>query len=110
MELYRERDQFPPRYYNFDEDLDYFCRPTHIPPPPRPRPTDENVDLKPLIKQIEELKQKIELLNKTDGTPGSIEYIVRDIVSKMDISDLAKEEILTIYGGSATDVMREVEQ
>jgi hypothetical protein len=28
----------------------------------------------------------------------------------MDISDLAKEEILTIYGGSATEVMKEVEQ
>ena len=47
----------------------------------------------------------IELLNKTDGTPGSIQRMIDDVVDKLDISDLKQEEPLYIYGGSATDVM-----
>ena len=47
----------------------------------------------------------IELLNKTDGTPGSIQRMIDDVVNKLDISDLKQEEPLYIYGGSATDVM-----
>lgn len=47
----------------------------------------------------------IELLNKTDGTPGSIQKMIDDVVNKLDISDLKQEEPLYIYGGSATDVM-----
>lgn len=47
----------------------------------------------------------IELLNKTDGTPGSIQRMIDDVVNKLDIFDLKQEEPLYVYGGSATDVM-----
>lgn len=47
----------------------------------------------------------IELLNKTDGTPGSIQKMIDDVVDELDISDLKQKEPLYIYGGSATDIM-----
>lgn len=47
----------------------------------------------------------IELLNKTDGTPGSIQRMIDDVVDELDISDLKQEDPLYIYGGSATEVM-----
>lgn len=56
-----------------------------------------------------DLQEEIELLNKTDGTPGSIKQIVDEIIANTSISDLNQDEELTIYGGSASDVMEEVE-
>lgn len=45
----------------------------------------------------------IELLNKTDGTPGSVQYQIDYALDNLDIADLQQKEPLRIYGGSATD-------
>lgn len=56
--------------------------------------------------QIAELKEEIALLNKQDGTPGSIRYMIDS-----RISDFAQDKGNIIYGGSASDVLpEEVEQ
>lgn len=47
----------------------------------------------------------IELLNKTDGTPGSVQTQIAQALSNLDIAELQQEEPLYVYGGSATDVM-----
>jgi hypothetical protein len=45
------------------------------------------------------------LLYKTDGTPGSIQQMIDDAISKIDISDLLQGDSISLYGGSATEVM-----
>lgn len=47
----------------------------------------------------------IELLNETDGTPGSVQYQIQEALNELDIADLQQDEPLQIYGGSASDVM-----
>lgn len=47
----------------------------------------------------------IELLNKTDGTPGSVEYQIQTALNELDIADLQQDEPLQIYGGSASDII-----
>lgn len=47
----------------------------------------------------------IELLNKTDGTPGSVKSQIEEALNDLDISELQQSEPLYFYGGSATDVM-----
>lgn len=54
---------------------------------------------------VSENTDAIELLNKTDGTPGSIQKMIDDVISKLDIADLQQENILNIYGGSASEVI-----
>ena len=54
---------------------------------------------------VSENTTAIELLNKTDGTPGSIQQMIDDVVNDLDISDLKQEDPLYIYGGSATDLV-----
>ena len=46
-----------------------------------------------------------DLLYKTDGTPGSIQQIVEEILKGKDITDLLQDDSISLYGGSATDVM-----
>ena len=37
---------------------------------------------------VQQNTDAIELLNKTDGTPGSIQYMIDDVISNLDITDL----------------------
>lgn len=57
--------------------------------------------------QIKPQQDAIELLNKSDGTPGSIQKTIDDVISELDIADLQQEEPLRIYGGSASDLIDE---
>ena len=45
-----------------------------------------------------------DLLYKTDGTPGSIQQIVEEILKGKDITDLLQDDIISLYGGSAADI------
>ena len=58
--------------------------------------------------QLIPFDKAIELLNKTDGTPGSIQKMIDDAISELDIGDLQQEETLVIYGGSASDLIEGV--
>lgn len=58
-----------------------------------------------LLKRIEELNKKIELLNNDDNTPGSIRQIVHEMIADTSINDLKQEDV-TIYGGTASEVIR----
>lgn len=58
---------------------------------------------------VQQNTDAIELLNKTDGTPGSIQYMIDDVVSNLDITDLQQEMPMRIYGGSASDLIEEVQ-
>lgn len=58
-----------------------------------------------LLKRIEELNRKIELLNNDDNTPGSIRQIVHEMIADTSINDLKQEDV-TIYGGTASEVIR----
>lgn len=51
------------------------------------------------------LSQKIELLNSDNNTPGSIDYKIKNA----KIEDLQQEEEIVIFGGSASEVMKEEE-
>ena len=75
-------------------------------------PQQEYLDKEGLEKLIEFINSQhkifssyIELLNKTDGTPGSIQYMIDNAINKIDISDFFKNDSLDIYGGSATDLI-----
>lgn len=57
--------------------------------------------------QIAALDEKIALLNKKDGTPGSIQQIVNDTIANTSISDLKQDEETIIYGGSASENINE---
>ena len=57
--------------------------------------------------QIKPQQDAIELLNKSDGTPGSIQKTIDDVISELDIADLQQEEPLRLYGGSASDLVNE---
>lgn len=58
--------------------------------------------------QIKPQQDAIELLNKSDGTPGSIQRTIDDVISELDIADLQQEEPLKLFGGSASEVFEEV--
>lgn len=58
---------------------------------------------------VQQNTDAIELLNKTDGTPGSIQYMIDDVVSNLDITDLQQEMPMRIYGGSASDLIEGVQ-
>ncbi len=58
-----------------------------------------------LLKRIEALNAKIELLNNDDNTPGSIRQIVHEIIADTSVNDLKQDDV-TIYGGTASEVMR----
>ena len=47
----------------------------------------------------------IELLNRTDGSPGSIKKMIDDAIGDIDIADLKQQDTLYIYGGSASEVL-----
>lgn len=51
------------------------------------------------------ITKAIELLNKTDGSPGSIQKMIDDAISELDIADLQQEETLHLFGGSASEVL-----
>lgn len=57
---------------------------------------------------VQQNSDAIELLNKTDGTPGSIQKMIDDVISELDIADLQQEKPTRIYGGSASDLIEEV--
>lgn len=57
---------------------------------------------------ISNISEAIDLLNKTDGTPGSVKKTVDDIIENLDLADLQNRELLHIYGGSASEVLEEV--
>ena len=58
------------------------------------------------LKAIKENQAAVtDLLYKTDGTPGSIQQIVEDILKGKDITDLLQDDYLSLYGGSAEDNM-----
>ena len=58
--------------------------------------------------QIKPQEDAIELLNKSDGTPGSIQKMIDDVIGELDIADLQQEGPLRLYGGSASEVFEEV--
>lgn len=58
---------------------------------------------------VQQNTDAIELLNKTDGTPGSIQYMIDDVISNLDITDLQQEMPMRIYGGSASDLIEGVQ-
>lgn len=75
-------------------------------------PKQEYLDQEGLKKLVEFINSQhdiflayIELLNKTDGTPGSIQQMIDEAISKIDISSLFKDDSLIIYGGSATELI-----
>ena len=47
----------------------------------------------------------IELLNKTDGSPGSIQKMIDDAISELDVADLQQEETIYLFGGSASELV-----
>lgn len=58
------------------------------------------------LKSISENQAAVtDLLYKTDGTPGSIQQIVEDFLKERDITDLLQGDSISLYGGSATEVM-----
>lgn len=57
--------------------------------------------------QFKTNKDAIELLNKTDGTPGSIQQMIDDAISEIDIADLQQDEQIILYGGSASKLVNE---
>ncbi len=59
--------------------------------------------------RINRLEDEIALLNKTDGTPGSIQQKVNDIIANTSISDLNLDGEYVIYGGSASENIEEGE-
>lgn len=59
--------------------------------------------------RINRLEEQIALLNKTDGTPGSIQQTINDTIANTEISDLNLDGEYVIYGGSASEVLEEGE-
>ena len=55
-----------------------------------------------ILNQLVPVENAITILNKTDGTPGSIQKIVEDILKNQDI--LFDDELITFYGGSAENI------
>lgn len=60
-----------------------------------------------ILLQLLPLTKDLDLLQKTDGTPGSIQYLIDNAINAIDISDLQQEEPIRIYGGSASEVLEE---
>lgn len=60
------------------------------------------------LKPVENNTKAIELLNKTDGSPGSIQKMIDDVIDELDIAELQQKGLLNIYGGSASEVFEEV--
>ncbi len=59
--------------------------------------------------RINRLEEQIALLNKKDGTPGSIQQTINDTIANTEISDLNLDGEYVIYGGSASEVLEEGE-
>ena len=59
--------------------------------------------------RIEKLEDQLALLNKKDGTPGSIQQTINDTIANTEISDLNLDGEYVIYGGSASEVLEEGE-
>ena len=53
--------------------------------------------------QISSLKKAIDLLNDTNGTPGSIQNMIDDAINNLNIEDLNQENSLIINGGDAPE-------
>lgn len=53
--------------------------------------------------QIESLQKAIDLLNDTNGTPGSIQNMIDDAINNLNIEDLNQEDSLIINGGDAPE-------
>ena len=62
----------------------------------------------PVKQQSENNAEAIEVLNKPDGSPGSIQTLISQAISNLDIADLKQDELLRIYCGSASDLIEEV--
>lgn len=70
------------------------------------------LDEEGLIKLVEFINSQhipianaIELLNRTDGSSGSIKRMIDDAISNIDIADLQQNETIKLYGGSASEVL-----
>lgn len=55
--------------------------------------------------QLESLRAAIDLLNDTNGTPGSIQQKIDEAINRINIEDLNQSDNLTIYGGSSEEVI-----
>ena len=51
--------------------------------------------------QIESLRKAIDLLNDTNGTPGSIQNMIDAAINELRIEDLEQDDSLIIDGGNA---------
>lgn len=51
--------------------------------------------------QIESLRKAIDLLNDTNGTPGSIQNMIDAAINELHIEDLEQDDSLIIDGGNA---------
>lgn len=49
----------------------------------------------------ESLKKAIDLLNDTNGTPGSIQQMIDAAINSLNIDDLNQEDSLILSGGKA---------
>ena len=53
--------------------------------------------------QVMSLQKAIDLLNDSNGTPGSIQSMIDDAINQLKIEDLNQEDSLIINGGSAPE-------
>lgn len=53
--------------------------------------------------QFSALKKAIDLLNDSNGTPGSIQSMIDEAISQLKLEDLNQDDDLIIYGGSAPE-------
>ena len=51
--------------------------------------------------QISSLQKAIDLLNDTNGTPGSIQNMIDVAINELRIEDLEQDDSLIINGGNA---------
>lgn len=51
------------------------------------------------------IAKAIELLNKTDGSPGSVKKMIDDAISELNLDNIEQKSTLYIYGGSASDMV-----
>ncbi len=51
--------------------------------------------------QVMSLQKAIDLLNDSNGTPGSIQSMIDNAINQLKIEDLEQEDSLIINGGSA---------
>ena len=53
--------------------------------------------------QFSALKEAIDLLNDSNGTPGSIQSMIDKAIGQLKVEDLSQDDDLIIYGGSAPE-------